>query len=135
MLEINLQLLLYMLWLRRSWFFVNSSWWGAVFWVCDVLTTQGCFSYGWTVLVQSQCLFWSSPHLPESRLGLHRELEGDTAETADPCRPKGHLIPCGLMLHNKSWGKYKRGGFRFTLFIIVSYLLLLDTYLSLNTYF
>ena len=48
----------------------------------------------------------SAPHpaLPASRLGVHKELGGGTAGTADPNCPKGHSRPCDVMLSNRSGG-------------------------------
>lgn len=45
--------------------------------------TQGCFSYCWAGLAQSQGLFHFSNHKPVSQLGLHKKLGGGTAGAAD----------------------------------------------------
>lgn len=44
-----------------------------------------------------------------SNLGVHRELGGDTARTADPNWPKGCPIACGAMWDNNTGGVGGRG--------------------------
>lgn len=51
--------------------------------------------------------------LPARRLGVHRELGGDTASTGGPGWPKGYLISlCHpiIVVSKKSWGKEGRSG-------------------------
>lgn len=42
-----------------------------------------------------------------SRVGLHKELGGNTAEIAGPSRPEGHSTPHGIMLRISCSGKKK----------------------------
>ena len=74
--------------------FLHGSWYGTMFWVCaeNSVDNTGMFS-----LLLSSAYTESRPFLlptpPASRLGVHKELGGDTAGTADPNCPKGHSIP------------------------------------------
>ena len=49
-----------------------------------VLITQGCFSYAEQSLHRVKAFSASHPTPPARRLGVHKELGGDTAGTADP---------------------------------------------------
>ena len=85
---------------------------GLCFWFVPkpVLITQGCFSYRWAVLTQSQGLFCFSPHSTNKRAGGAQGIGGDTAGTADPNWPKGYSVPYDVMLSIQSWRNVGRVG-------------------------
>ena len=73
-----------------------------------VLTIQGCFIFTAEQRLHRAKAFSASHPTPQaSRLGVHKELGGDTAGTADPNWPKGYSI-----LYDMSCSAYKAGGRR-----------------------
>lgn len=63
-----------------------------------ILLTQRSFHYCWEALAWWQVLFCLSPHPIPSGLGMHKELWGNRARTADPKWPQGYPILCGVTL-------------------------------------
>lgn len=59
------------------------------------------------MLVQCQGFLPSTPP-PASRLGVDKNLEGDTAGTADLSWPKGYPIPYNVMFSNKLGGSFSK---------------------------
>jgi len=83
--------------------------------LCFGFVTKTVLTENWylcccrTVLTLSQGHF-SFSHCPASKeLGLHQELEEDTARPADPGRPKRYSTSYGIMLSRKSWEKRRKG--------------------------
>lgn len=64
------------------------------------------------MLAQHQGLFCSHAVLPESRQGVHHNLGGDTARTADPSWPKGcpthNVMTHDNIISTKSCGKERK---------------------------
>jgi len=51
----------------------------------------------------------SGAALPVRKQRGQKELGGGRTRTADPDRPKGHPVPCGVMLNNKMGKNWLRG--------------------------
>lgn len=62
------------------------------------------------VLTHHQGLIFLHGSLQAGRLGVHRELGGNTAQTTNAQEPKGYPRPHHFVLRNKSWGKEEEGG-------------------------
>lgn len=83
-----------------------------------MLITHQRFGFCQTVPAQPQgfLFFWRfffplcAP--PASRLGVGKNLGGDTARTTDSNRPKGYSIPYKIMLSNKKMGVGEEKGCR-----------------------
>lgn len=74
-----------------------------------MLITQGYFRYCWPVLTQHRGLLISQPSLTANRLGMHKNLEGDTAGMDDSNWPNGCHIPYEVMLSIYSGGRRSGG--------------------------
>lgn len=84
-------------------------------WYCGVLArtvliTHQCFGYCWIVLTQYQTFLISFPSSlrPISRVGMAKELKGNTAKPNDPKWPKAYSIPVTLCSLRKSGGRGRR---------------------------
>lgn len=62
------------------------------------------------VLTHHQGLIFLHGSLQAGRLGVHRELGRNTAQTTNAQEPKGYPRPHHFVLRNKSWGKEEEGG-------------------------
>lgn len=120
-------------------FFTVSGMWLCFGCVLQVLITQGCFPDCWAAPAQSQSLSCFSP----TRLGVHRELGGDSAGTVDPSWPEGYSTPYGLMLSNKTRGCSGTGWASFcwrrtavsTYITCLSWVLVLSIFFSIIIYY
>lgn len=90
--------------------FLCSSSWGDVFCISAEKSIYNIEMFQW--LLSSAYAAFSlsaSAHLTERGLGVHKELVGDTAGTADPNWSRGYSIPQCIMLSIWSWRKKKEG--------------------------
>lgn len=82
-----------------------------IVWVCildsywKLLIIQVYFSSCWAVFTHSWSLF-CFPHLPASRVEVHKNLAGGIAGTAGPSWSQEYSIP---QISNKTGGKFGRG--------------------------
>lgn len=67
-----------------------------------ILITYQCVSCCWVALILNQRLFSFLCCLKCDKLGVHRELRGNQARTADLNWPKGYPIPYDTILNNNT---------------------------------
>ena len=85
--------------------FPHSSWYGAMFWICDQNSVHTLF---WLLLNSAYSVkAFSVSHtvLQWSRQAVDKRLGGDTAGTADSSWPGGYPMPYDIMLSNRNWTK------------------------------
>lgn len=83
------------------------------------LKIQGCFSYWWAVLTQSQGLSCFSHKSTSTHVGMHKNLGGDTAKTADPKWRKKCSITYGVIHSNKLEGRLGAAAWRLMLVAVI----------------
>jgi len=87
--------------------FLYGGLYGAVLWICAENNVDDRRMF---LLLLSSAYTASRPFLllklalPASRLGVHKQLGGDTAGTADPNWPKGYPTPYNIVFSNKTGG-------------------------------
>lgn len=70
-----------------------------------VLKTQESFPYSWATRKHSDRAFFAPCIISSKRLGVHKELGGNTAGIGDPSWLQEYSIPHGMRLSKKSLGK------------------------------
>lgn len=87
-----------------------------------VVLRHQCFSYCRAVKLRAK--IFSASHTAREELGVHKDLGGGTARTADPDWPEGYLIPYGIMLSNDTAVKKEELG----TFVVMTFVFLRNHY-------